>query len=67
MIGFFIGIFVGGFFGVAIMSCLNLASEVDDQMEREQENLCNSKAELVDDDRENEESREGEESDDENS
>ncbi len=46
MIGFFIGLFVGGFFGVAIMSCLNLASEVDDQMEREQENLCDSKAEF---------------------
>ena len=46
MIGFFIGIFVGGFFGVAIMSCLNLASELDDQMEREQENLCDSKAEF---------------------
>ena len=54
MIGFFIGIFVGGFFGVAIMSCLNLASEVDDQMEREQENLCDLKAELVEDDRMNE-------------
>lgn len=54
MIGFFIGLFVGGFFGVVIMCCLNVASEADDQMEREQENLCDSKAELVDDDRMNE-------------
>ena len=34
MIGFFIGLFVGGFFGVAIMCCLNVASKADDQMER---------------------------------
>ena len=67
MIGFFIGLFVGGFFGVAIMCCLNVASEADDQMEREQEKLCCTEAELVDDGRENKESREGEESDDENS
>ena len=43
MIGFFIGLFVGGFFGVVIMCCLNVASEADDQMEREQENLLPSK------------------------
>lgn len=32
MEGFFIGLFVGGFFGVAVMSCLNVASAADDQM-----------------------------------
>ena len=53
MIGFFIGLFVGGFFGVAIMCCLNVASEADDQMEREREKLCCTEAELVDDDRMN--------------
>lgn len=36
MIGFFIGLFVGGFFGVAIMCLLNVASEADDRMEREE-------------------------------
>lgn len=54
MIGFFIGLFVGGFFGVAIMSCLNVASEADDQMEREQEKICCTESELVEDDRINE-------------
>ena len=54
MIGFFIGLFVGGFFGVAIMCCLNVASEADDQMEREQEKICCTKSELVEDDRMNE-------------
>ena len=54
MIGFFIGIFVGGFFGVAIMCCLNVASEADDQMEREQEKICCTESELVEDDRMNE-------------
>jgi hypothetical protein len=54
MIGFFIGLFVGGFFGVAIMCCLNVASEADDQMEREQEKICCTESELVEDDRMNE-------------
>lgn len=35
MVGFIIGLFVGGFFGVAIMSCLSVASEADDQIEKE--------------------------------
>ena len=42
MIGFFIGLFVGGFFGVVIMCCLNIASEADDQMEREQKSSSES-------------------------
>ena len=42
MIGFFIGLFVGGFFGVAIMSILNVASEADDRMEREQKSSSQS-------------------------
>ena len=54
MIGFFIGLFVGGFFGVAIMCCLNVASEADDQMGREQEKICCTESELVEDDRMNE-------------
>ena len=54
MIGFFIGLFVGGFFGVAIMCCLNVASEADDQMEREQEKICCTESELVEYDRMNE-------------
>ena len=54
MIGFFIGLFVGGFFGVAIMCCLNVASEADDQMEREQEKIGCTESELVEDDRMNE-------------
>lgn len=54
MIGFFIGLFVGGFFGVVIMCCLNVASEADDQMEREQEKICCTESELVEDDRMNE-------------
>ena len=54
MIGFFIGLFVGGFFGVAIMCYLNVASEADDQMEREQEKICCTESELVEDDRMNE-------------
>ena len=33
MIGFIIGIFVGGFFGVALMCCLSVASRSDDQMQ----------------------------------
>ena len=41
-IGFFIGLFVGGFFGVVIMCCLNVASEADDQMEREQKSSSES-------------------------
>lgn len=54
MIGFFIGLFVGGSFGVAIMCCLNVASEADNQMEREQEKICCTESELVEDDRMNE-------------
>ena len=54
MIGFFIGLFVGGFFGVVIMCCLNVASEAADQMEREQEKICCTESELVEDDRMNE-------------
>ena len=42
MIGFFIGLFVGGFFGVVIICSLNLASEADDQMEREQKSSSES-------------------------
>ena len=53
MIGFFIGLFVGGFFGVAIMCCFSVASKADDRMEREQEELCGTEVELVDDDRAN--------------
>ena len=30
MIEYFIGLFVGGFFGVAIMCCINVAFEADD-------------------------------------
>ena len=54
MIGFFIGLFVGGFFGVAIMCCFNVASKADDRMEREQEKICCTESELVEDDRMNE-------------
>ena len=47
MIGFFIGLFVGGFFGVAIMSCLNVASASDDRMD-EQGDIDIQNAEIVD-------------------
>lgn len=47
MIGFFIGIFVGGFFGVAIMCCLNVASEADNRMD-EQGDMDVQNAEIVD-------------------
>ena len=36
------------------MCCLNVASEADDQMEREQEKICCTESELVEDDRMNE-------------
>ena len=29
MVGFFIGLLVGGFIGVAVMSCCNVASQAD--------------------------------------
>lgn len=47
MIGFFIGIFVGGFFGVAIMCCLNVVSEADNRMD-EQGDMDVQNAEIVD-------------------
>ena len=33
MIGFIIGLFVGGFLGILIMACLNAASRVDERFE----------------------------------
>lgn len=34
MIGFLIGLFVGGIIGIGIMACLNVASKEDDRMEK---------------------------------
>ncbi len=34
MIGFIIGLFIGGFIGVSIMSLCNAASKADEQMEK---------------------------------
>lgn len=34
MVGFFIGLFVGGFIGVAVMSCCNVASQADRDEEK---------------------------------
>ena len=34
MVGFFIGLFVGGFIGVALMCCCNVASQADKNEER---------------------------------
>lgn len=34
MVGFFIGLFVGGFIGVAVMCCCNVASQADRDEER---------------------------------
>ena len=36
------------------MCCLNVASKADDRMEREQEKICCTESELVEDDRMNE-------------
>lgn len=33
MIGFIIGLMIGGFLGVCVMAMLSLASEADDRME----------------------------------
>ena len=34
MIGFIIGLFVGGFIGLLIMACLNAASRTDERIDR---------------------------------
>lgn len=34
MLGFIIGLFVGGTLGVLIMACLNAASRADDRIEK---------------------------------
>lgn len=35
MVGFIIGLFIGGFVGVAVMAMLNIASEADKHMEND--------------------------------
>ena len=39
MIGFIIGLFVGGFFGVCIMALMQVASDADDTMERQSKKI----------------------------